>query len=329
MRVRLRAGRRFVSVALLAVVAAVACSSGEVPADAGSDDGGGGDIGYETDVGEEADAGEDADDGDAADVADAPEARAVFIVFASEPTELDSYLLLANAAVEVAYRSPSPDPADQDTFEAQGRPYYFTAASSDLPNYLGEPLYVDADVIDVVAARTQCRGFYLHEVLTLGAAEHSWEWAAALAGFDWVWMERVVAAARLHGKRVVWSEPSYAWQTLDESADAAARFAAWGDTLIPMFATNFPTQLADSREHAQAVADRLSLALGESHQAWYFHDSGLDVTRAGSFDLAKVEGWDSGATYFQFEGTAMDLWWGSEYMLGVRDFSDFILSSAP
>ena len=274
------------------------------------------------------DASGDAGSPDAAETSDgsinAPVAE--FIVFAKEPSQFDSYMLLASSAVAVSFRSPSPHPSDQDAFEAQGRAYYFTAASSDYPNFEKEPLYVDLKTIDIVAARKHCSGFYLHEVMTVISGAHDWNWQIALDEFDWAWMDALVVKAKAQGKKVIWSEPSYAWQTMDASPVAAAHFATWGTTVIPMFATNFPTQIDNCREHARAIAQRYGLPLGESHQSWYFIDSGIDVTREGSFTLAKVTGWDYGATLFQFEGTSMDLYWESPYMLGIRDFAKYLLN---
>jgi len=300
----------------------------EWPSDA-SDDSGAFDASCDSGVSDAGDASGEFDASDASFVTDAADGsivltRADFIVFAKDPTQFDLYLLLANPSVSVAYRSPSPHPSDQDQFEAQGRSYYFTAASSDYPNYEKEPLYVNLATISTVAARPYCRGFYVHEVMTLLASKNNWDWQAALKEFNWAWMDQVVAYARQNGKRVIWSEPSYAWQTLDGSASAASHFASWGKILTPMFATNFPTQMADARKHAWNVSKRYGLVLGESHQAWYFRDQHIAVTRQGSLDLAKEEGWDYGARCFQFEGMDTDLLWESPYMQGVRLFSNFV-----
>lgn len=65
------------------------------------------------------------------------------------------------------------------------------------------------------------------------------------------------------------------------------------------------------------------MQLGESHQAWRWRDTAQKPSQQASFALA-IDGWNSGARYFQFEGTAEDTPWDSPYLLGIRQFALFL-----
>lgn len=254
--------------------------------------------------------------------ASAPEKPvATFVVFTPDPARLPTYDALRTPAVDLTFRPASPDPADLAPFEAAKAPFFFTAASSDFPNYLQRPLYVPAATLDAVAARPLCRGFYVHEVLTVESGRRKWDWNTALKAFDWAWMDALVELARSRGLKVLWSEPSYAWQTVEATPDATAHLARWGDTVVLLFATNFPDQIEFSRRHAVNLSQRFRCGLGQSHQAWRFHDAGCPVLGDGSFLLARDDGWAHGARWFQFEGKPSDLDARSPYMQGVARFA--------
>jgi hypothetical protein len=154
---------------------------------------------------------------------------------------------------------------------------------------------------------------------------HNWDWQKAVESFDWVWLDQLMAMAQAQNKSVIWSEPSYAWKTLNESVLAQTYLSRWKTNLIPMWANNFSeAEAVLSREHALMVSQKYSTLVGMSHQAWYFRDKGLEPSEQASFDQAKSQGWDFGARYFQFEGAPADFIWDSPYMLGVRDFSDYL-----
>jgi hypothetical protein len=251
--------------------------------------------------------------------------KTTFIFLAADKDQLSSYLALNDPQITVAYRSVTPDPSELDSYDAQHVPYYFTAASSDFV-VRDQPLYVSSDVVDQVALRSGTAGFYLHEAVTYLASQHQYNWNQAVADFDWNWMSHLVSVAQARGEKVIWSEPALGWQTLFQSEQAQSYLSQWSSVVVPMFATNFPNDLDLAREYAMAEAIQYSMPFGESHQSWYFHDSvpSQPPTRQGSFDLAKSDAWDYGATYFQFEGTDDSLQWGSAYMLGVRDFAAYL-----
>lgn len=222
-------------------------------------------------------------------------------------------------------------------WDQTGTKYYFTAASSDFVNSQGQPLYVpyNPQVYEVLS-RSACKGVYLHEMVTLMAADNSWNWDQAVNAIDWTWLNNVVSRAKSLGKRVIWSEPAGGWQALMNNSYARSRLLAYGNTVVPMFATNFHCEssgylMGQSRDYAGAAAGMMGTVLGESHQSWYFEDQNTPVTIAGSLWLGKI-GRDHKARIFQFEGQQMDMYWDedggspyiSEYMQGVRDFAAWI-----
>jgi len=223
-------------------------------------------------------------------------------------------------------------------WDQSGTKYYYTAASSDFENYQNEDLYVPYSHVYEVLGRSACTGVYLHEVVTYEASQPqcNWNWDQAVDAFNWSWLNSVVSRAKSKGKRVIWSEPAGAWEALMKDSYARSCLQSYGDTIVPMFATNFHCEgsgyhLAQSRDHAGVAAGMIGTALGESHQAWYFIDQEQSVSQSGSLWLGKL-GRDHRASIFQFEGDLMDMYWDeddgypyiSEYMKGVRDFADWI-----
>lgn len=223
-------------------------------------------------------------------------------------------------------------------WDQTGTKYYFTAASSDFVNSQSQPLYVpyNPQVYEVLG-RYACKGVYLHEMVTVLAGQRNWNWDQAVNAVDWTWLINVVSRAKSLGKRVIWSEPAGGWQALMNNTYARGRLQTFGNTVVPMFATNFQCEnsgylMGQARDYAGVAAGFMGTTLGESHQAWYFEDQNTVVTEAGSLWLGKF-GRDHKARIFQFEGQEMDMYWDedsgnppyiSEYMKGVWDFANWI-----
>ncbi len=261
---------------------------------------------------------------------DVPNPEATFIILGLNDGELDHYAQLANSAVAFDFRTKTPDPSELDKYEVRNIGYFYTAASSDYINYQDRgSMYVDLDTIKQVAQRKGLRGFYTHEVLAELAKRNSWHWDKALDQFDWNFMDQLMSIAKSRGVPVMWEEPTYAWQNLYNDPRANSYFAKWGKTLIPTFGTNFSRpEDESSRQYAKVIADKYGLSLGDSDQGWYwvYNTQEGPVTEQASFDLAKTFGWDYGARYFQFEGqVGSDLIWGSPFLKGVQDFSNYLL----
>lgn len=248
------------------------------------------------------------------------------IILAADSTQFDNYLELKNLATEVSYRSVPYDHGEINNWDLQSRNYFLTVSSSDFPAFQSKPLYnYDISSLSEIAKRNTNKGFYVHETLTYLASINSWDWNKARDTFDYAWMDQVVSFAKTNNKKVIWSEPSYAWKTLYESEAVKNKLGQWGNTLVPMYATNFPDQVSSAKQYAQSVTTQFGMALGESHQGWHWRDQnpGIEPTRLGSLQLAQ-DGLNSGAMYFQFEGAPADFKWDSPYMLGVRDFANYL-----
>jgi hypothetical protein len=256
---------------------------------------------------------------------------ATLIVLAADQSQLDFYLSLDNPSTTFAYRSLTPVPSELNTWDATNRKYFVTAASSDYVQFpekhqSGGNLYADIPTLATTTHRPGFEGFYVHEALTFTSFENDFDWDEAIDEFDFNWMYQIAELAESQDKKVIWSEPSFAWQTLRQDSDAQVFFSTWESVIVPMFGTNFFGQMSNSRENAKAVADEYDMAFGQSHQGWAMRppDQPGEPTRTASFNLAKIDGWDHGATYYQFEGAPQDFLWNSPYMLGVRDFAAFI-----
>jgi hypothetical protein len=197
--------------------------------------------------------------------------------------------------------------------------YFYTAVTSDFASYDGKSIYLDKNLSQVEAAleRPWCAGLYIHELMTYISGQNSWNWTTAINSLDWEYLDSLVHEAWQAGKKVMWSEPSYAWQTVYEqrTADLWLNQTVWRETVIVTFATNFPTQIWNCAENAYATAARFQMLLGESVQDWYFVDQGLAATQEMTEWLGRT-GWTARARYFEVEAQNMNP--SGAFMAGIQ-----------
>lgn len=198
--------------------------------------------------------------------------------------------------------------------------YYYTAVSSDFVSYDGKDIYLNKNLDQVKTAlgRPWCAGLYIHELMTYVASQNSWDWNTAIGNVDWDYVNDCVHEAWKAGKKVMWSEPSYAWQTVYErrTADGWFNQTEWKEALVITFATNFPTQIWNSAKYAYATASRFQNLLGESIQDWYFIDQGTATTQTGTEWLGRM-GWTARARYFEVEASDMNP--SDAFMAGIEN----------
>jgi hypothetical protein len=245
------------------------------------------------------------------------------LIFTSNAVMALDYGALEAPSVPVRYRTRyagGTGEAEMQLAEEEGVRYYYTAASSDYPQFDGMTLYRD-EASEVIPAldRPMCVGLYLHEVVAYLSGSAGWDWPAAVGAVDWDFLDRIVRAADARGKRVIWSDPAHAWQAVAGDPEAAGWIESWGEAIVIMFATNFPDLIWVSREYAYALAGRLGIEMGDSVQAWYFDDLGLPYDRAATVWLFAL-GYGSGARTFQLEGAMGAFDPAAPFMQGVTDF---------
>ena len=229
-------------------------------------------------------------------------------------------------------------------WQRDGYKYYWTAASSDYRNEVGS-MYESVADASTVLDRSNSLGLYFHEVVSQNAATNGWNWRQAVWDTDWGRLDQMVTKARAVGKKIIWSEPSHAWNAILNDAAARERIRSWGETLVVTYATNFPDQIDSfSKPAAQALASQFGQQLGASIQSWHWFDQMPAATR-NSWNLAPSgpttpaataaatvglsnAGVAAGATYFQFEGTAPDMQPSSPYSTGIRQFLDALKSTS-
>jgi hypothetical protein len=253
------------------------------------------------------------------------------ILFTSNAVMAFDYWTLEVPSVPIRYRTRwagTESETEMGLAEEAGVRFYYAAASSDYPQFDGLSLYRD-EATEVLPAldRPMCVGLYLHELATYLSGSIGWDWPTAIGIIDWGYLDRIVSAAAARGKRMIWSEPGYAWETIYGDAGAVGWIQGWGDAVVVMFATNFPDQIWNSREYAYALAGRLGIELGDSVQAWYFDDLGIPYDRMTTVWLFAL-GYGSGARVFQLEGAegAFDL--ASPFMQGTTDFIGMVRDPA-
>ena len=237
-----------------------------------------------------------------------------------------NYAQLANSRTNLIYRT-AIDYSDDSNYiqrwNSEGRRYLFTVAASDRVTG-GLPLYDETNDTGTVISSVGAVGFYMHEVVTYNASVNGWDWTAAANSVDWSLINTWAMQAKAQNKKLVWSEPANGWQAINANPTAQADMAQWGNTLVPMFATNFNTATSDlvpvAEAGAIAAAETNQTSLGESVQSWYFRDDSEVPTEAATLTLAQL-GLSAGATYYQIEGEADDLVWGTPYMNGIYAFS--------
>lgn len=190
-------------------------------------------------------------------------------------------------------------------WNTNGYKFFYTVGSSDLTQAwkinggTDLPLFVPKCAGDAALRMANNRGLYIHEVVTVlaypeGNPEAPWDYDAGVdrlsqssgvfpphavneANARWESLDHWVMLAKALNKKVIWSEPGEAWRALAQDETANEYFAKWGDTLVPMFATNFesPTSgrwMGYSRQWASRVAERYGMPLGASVQSWYFRE---------------------------------------------------------
>jgi hypothetical protein len=162
-------------------------------------------------------------------------------------------------------------------WQANGYSFYYTAASSDFVND-GEPLFVGECAGDGALRLSGAEGLSLHEIVADLAVGAGWNWtqaAADITASEWDEINYWVELAKALNKKVIWSEPAQGWEALAQNATANSYFAQWGDTLVPMFASDFEAPqtghlMGEARYWAATVAQSYGMPLGESIQSWYF-----------------------------------------------------------
>ncbi len=132
--------------------------------------------------------------------------------------------------------------------------YFYTAISSDFASYDEKDIYLgrNSDQVKGALSRPWCAGPYVHELLTYLSSINSWNWDIAINITDWQYPDSCIYEVWRIGKKVMWSEPSYSWQTVYESkiVDSRPNQTHWKEALIVTFVTNFPTQIWYSCEYA-------------------------------------------------------------------------------
>jgi len=265
------------------------------------------------------------------------------IVVNQRPDMESSYQNLVNPQTNFAMRSMNPDPttAETNNWEASGRNYFYTTVSSDFPvdkSFNHPSIYTTAAQAQTVLARPHNKGLYMHEVVSSLASQNNFNWAKAVTKVNFALIDQQVMAAKAAGKKVIWSEPSYGWQYLNQNLGAGYYFNRWGNTLVPMFATNFPTQVDAALTAAKGVATNVVHSdLGESVQSWYFRDQGQAPTDTATLALIN-KGLSNGAKYYQIEGEenidsithqeVHDMIWGTPYLNGVYNFTNQLAATA-
>jgi hypothetical protein len=162
-------------------------------------------------------------------------------------------------------------------WQGNGYSFYYTAASSDFVTN-GQPLFVGECAGDGALRLSGDDGLSLHEIVADLAAGAGWNWtqaAADITASEWDEINYWVELAKALNKKVIWSEPAQGWEALAQNATANSYFAQWGDTLVPMFASDFEAPqtghlMGEARYWAATVAQSYGMPLGESIQSWYF-----------------------------------------------------------
>ena len=229
-----------------------------------------------------------------------------------------------------SYSLPSADPQVQ-YWAQHNDPFFYTAGSSDFiaagfPSGYGTnnqegsnpgPKMVPECAGDQALEMPSGLGLYFHEFLLSGVipAADPWNYtmganelvtgtqdgAAPTGGTtcdspawqtitDWVWL-----ADQLN-KKIVWSEPAQGWWYLLNNSCVDTLIAESGNTIVPMFATNFDADTAGylmgvSREYAALTAQRYAgqgLQIGESVQSWYWRGEKLDLPAQVSTGLPQA-----------------------------------------
>jgi hypothetical protein len=111
---------------------------------------------------------------------------------------------------------------------------------------------------------------------------------------DWATIALYDAEARRYGEKVIWSEPAsepaFGWQAVAANSTFSPLAAATGSSLIPMYATNFPSDVPYAAAAASTVVHTYTgMQLGESLQSWYFRDQSLVPTASATAALAQQE----------------------------------------
>ena len=215
--------------------------------------------------------------------------------------------------------SKNKDEAKMVSWEASGLKYFWTTASSDYGVTAATTYAATAD-IPVVLARPNNLGLYYHQLLAGFASQNGWNWQAAINSANWGMLDSWATAAAAKGKKIVWNEPSHAWDEIKKNASAMNYFNKWKGTVVVTYGTNFPDQVDTwARPGALSVAGTSGSLSGVSVQGWNFRDRSVAVTSAGVTKLAK-DGLDSGSTYVEFSGASADLQPGSQFLLGAQAF---------
>jgi hypothetical protein len=166
--------------------------------------------------------------------------------------------------------------------------------------------------------------------------DHPFDWFDSQQRTGWQILNDYAQSASSQGKKILWSEHSDAWQYLLNSAlvqgsDAQKFFDKWGDTIVPIFATNTNTnEINIALNGAQAMANHLHGEFGESAQSFYFPANSLPVTDSGTVNMMNL-GFSHSASYYEIQGDeGYTKWcgssWCSPFMVGVKQFSDFLSS---
>lgn len=278
----------------------------------------------------------------------------------------DAYIkALVNSQTQVAFRTVLPDwqSGEVTSWSTGGRNWYYTVAASDMvtQKYLPD-IYVDPTHVPDVLNMAGNKGLYMHEVVSYYAqSQHDadvaagirqpgdpFDWPRAVASIDWVKLDSYVTAAKNAGKKVLWNEPDAAWEYMESNAfegpslqnpviNTTAQYylRKWGDTIVPVFATNFPfkDRISVAMIGAHTFASKSGSPYGESVQSFYFSDQKADPNKTAaectyeltptakcSYNLINY-GYANKASYFAIDGTPDAQQLSSLYMQGITSFA--------
>ncbi len=234
--------------------------------------------------------------------------------------EYDKWKVYPNVTAAVRSVSSNKDDAKLLAWESSGMKYFYTAASSDY-RFSGS-MYAPAASPDAVMARTNNLGLYIHQLFTQLTADSSWNWQTGIGKTNWAQIDAWVMSAKAKGKKVVWNEPSGAWNAVKVNTTAMSYFNKWKDTVVVTYGTNFPDQVnSQAKPGAVALASAITAPIGVSVQSFNFTEASpaQAVTRAGVKALAQA-GIDAGATYVEFSGSQAEMQLTSQFILGSEDF---------
>ncbi len=231
--------------------------------------------------------------------------------------EYDKWKAYPNVTAAVRSTSSNKDDAKLLAWESSGMKYFYTAIDSDY-RFAGS-MYAPAASPDAVMAKPNNLGLYYTQLLTQLTADSGWNWQQGIGKANWAQLDSWATQAKARGKKIVWNEPSHAWDEVKKNATAMSYFNKWKDTVVITYGTNFPDQVnAWAKPGAVSLSTAIGAPLGISVQSFNFTDASQTVTRAGVKALGQA-GVDAGATYVEVSGDQANNQPTSQFILGAED----------